>query len=90
MCAQDNLLVVKPGVAMPLPIGPNFQVPFTPNFAQPGPSALAVAIMARLNRIGISDQIRALETDLLWKYARGDMHGVSDAANDVRVEEVRR
>lgn len=31
-----------------------------------------------------SDQRYTILVDMLWKAARGDWHGVSDAANDLR------
>ena len=43
------------------------------------------AIRARRNAPG--QAARAIMDDLLWKFSRGDWHGVSDAANDLRVLE---
>lgn len=58
--------------------------------ASPGPSALTQAIENKLRGAGTPDADEAIMRDLLWKFTRGDWHGVSDAANDLRVEEAKR
>ncbi len=58
--------------------------------AEPGEDTLQRAIMNKIMAAGTPDSHAAIMRDLLWKFARGDWHGVSDAANDLRVEEAKR
>lgn len=46
-------------------------------------------LSVELNRmiLASTDEDKALIMDMLWKAARKDWHGVSDAANDLRVSE---
>lgn len=48
---------------------------------------ICTAIRNRLISTGTSDAAAVIMRDLLWKFTRGDWHGVSDAANDLRVLE---
>lgn len=55
--------------------------------ASPGRRPIEDAIFSRLHSTGTSDAAQSIQLDLLWKFSRGDWHGVSDAANDLRVLE---
>lgn len=48
---------------------------------------LWAALSERMHSDETSDAAQVIMRDLLWKFARGDWHGVSDAANDLRVLE---
>lgn len=50
-------------------------------------SPVIAAVMLRVARAETTAAELAIALDLLWKFSRGDWHGVSDAANDLRVLE---
>lgn len=69
---------------------PNPPLQFPNIVPYPGPTALQTAIENKLRSASTPAAEEAIMFDLLWKFARGDWHGVSDAANDLRVEEAKR
>lgn len=72
-------LTFKPGVCMPLP--------YVASLTQPGVPAVVSAVQLKLSAAETSDASAAIQADLLWKFSRGDWHGVADAACDLRVLE---